>query len=199
MKSIVNLALRLTLICAIAALALANVAEVTRGPIAESEARAQREAVEAVLPAFARLAVDTLKSAADNPVLYFSGLQESGPSGTAFKASSGLGYSGEIEIILGVKPDGEISGVRILKHAETPGLGANYADPELLNKFYKGRRMDDNWKLAKDGGQVDAITGATVTGRAIADAIESGLQDFQKNRKHIRAVAEPATNQGHQP
>ncbi len=199
MKSIINMSLRLTLICAIAALALANVAEVTRGPIAASEARAQREAVEAVLPSFACLAIDTLQTKTDDPVLYFSGVDDSGPTGTAFKSTSGLGYSGEIEIILGVNPAGEISGVRILRHAETPGLGANYAAPSMLDQFYKGRLISDNWKLTKDGGEVDAVTGATVTGRAIADAIETGLQNYLDDKTDIRAVVAPATKEGISP
>jgi len=152
-----------------------------------------------VLPSFARLAIDTLKTPADDPVLYFSGVDDQGPTGTAFKSVSGLGYSGDIEIILGIKPDGEISGVRILRHAETPGLGANYADPAMLDEFYKGRRIDDNWKLTKDGGQVDAVTGATVTGRAIADAIESGLQNYQRDKVDIRAMVAPAEPKGNTP
>ncbi len=203
MKPIINMALRLTLICAIAALALANVAEVTRGPIAASEARAQREAVEAVLPSFARLAIDTLKVETGDPVLYFSGVDDSGPTGTAFKSTSGLGYSGDIEIILGVNPEGVISGVRILRHAETPGLGANYADPAMLDQFYKDRLISDNWKLTKDGGEVDAVTGATITGRAIADAIETGVQSYLDNKGSIKAVpapiVAPATKEGSTP
>ncbi|MCD4751071.1 MAG: RnfABCDGE type electron transport complex subunit G [Thermoanaerobaculales bacterium] len=199
MKSTLNMALRLSLICAVAALALANVAEVTRRPIAESEARAQREAVEAVLPPFADLAVDTLETEAGSPVEYFSGVDDTGITGTAFTSVSGLGYSGEIEIILGVNPAGEISGVRILRHAETPGLGANYADPELLNRFYTGRRFNDNWKVAKDGGEVDALTGATITGRAIADAVERGVARYRVDKDRIKAELAPVEAEGTSP
>lgn len=199
MKPILNMALRLSLICAIAALALANVAEVTRGPIAASEARAQREAVEAVLPSFAQLAIDTLKTDTDDPALYFSGVSDKGVTGTAFKSISGLGYSGDIEIMMGVSPEGKVSGVRILRHAETPGLGANYAAPEMLDEFYKGRLIADNWKITKDGGEVDAVTGATVTGRAIADAIETGLENYLEDQSNIKATPPPATSEGNTP
>lgn len=191
MKSILNMALRLSLICGIAALTLANVAEVTRQPIAEAEARAQREAVEAVLPTFTQLVVDTVQNGEDDTVEYFSGVDATGITGTAFTSVSGLGYSGEIEIILGVNPKDEISGVRILRHAETPGLGANYADPEVLNRFYTGRLLDDNWKVTKDGGEVDALTGATITGRAIADAIERGIKQYRVDRDRIKAEPAP--------
>jgi len=198
MKTALSMALRLTLICAIAAYALANIADVTRGPIAESEAKAQREAVEAVLPTFAQLAIDTLMTADQDMNLYFSGVQATEVTGTAFTATSGLGYSGEIEIMMGVDPGGSVSGVRILRHAETPGLGANYAAPSLLDKFYVGRPIGANWKLAKDGGEVDAVTGATVTGRAIADAIENGVKKYLQDKSKIKAEVDSVTTEGNE-
>lgn len=202
MKSTIDMGLRLALICAVAAFALANVAEVTREPIAQAQAKAQREAVEAVLPAFAQLALDTLSTTAGEEKIYFSGVDESGVTGTAFTSVSGLGYSGEVEIIVGFGPDEKVSGVRILRHAETPGLGANYAAPAMLDEFYKGRAMTDNWKLKKDGGAVDAVTGATVTGRAIADAIETGIARYLDDKSQIKAVPAapaPAAPEGNTP
>lgn len=178
MKEMLNLAFRLALICAVAALALAQVDGFTREPIKQAEAKAQREAVEAVLPSFVKLVTDTLRTGADDQAIYFTGSDSTGTVGTAFTAVSGLGYSGEIEVMVGLDGKGAVNGVRILRHAETPGLGANYAAVEVLDAFYKGKGQKDSWKVSKDGGQVDAITGATVTGRAICDAIEKGLQQW---------------------
>lgn len=190
LKETITMAVKLSLICAVAAFALANVAEVTREPIARSEARAQREAVEAVLPSFARLAIDTLRTDDGAERIYFRGVTaDEAASGTAFTAVSGLGYSGEIEIMVGVDDAGKVNGVRVLRHAETPGLGANYAAPAMLDAFYKGRALDGDWKLKKDGGEVDAVTGATVTGRAIADAIEQGARRFAEDRSRMPALA----------
>lgn len=190
MKEMSNLSLRLALICALAALALSQVDALTRGPIAAAEARARRDAVEAVLPAFATLAEDTLGTA-EAPVSYFVGRDVAGPTGVAFTAVSGLGYSGEIEVMVGVDPGGVVHGVRILRHAETPGLGANYAAPDVLTAFYVGHGLDDrDWRVAKDGGQVDAITGATVTGRAIADAVVKGLERYRDDQAELFGGAE---------
>ncbi len=199
MKSTLSMAFRLSLICAIAAFALANVAEVTRAPIAEAEARAQREAVEAVLPAFAQLAIDTLQTKNNKPSYYFSGISDGTSTGTAFTSRSDLGYSGLIEIMMGVDTQGLVSGVRILRHAETPGLGANYAASDLLDEFYKDRPISGNWKLSKDGGEIDAVTGATVTGRAIADAIEKGLQLYEGDQSLIKGIVAPVTKEGNSP
>ena len=178
MKEMLNLAVRLSLICAVAALALAQVNELTNLPIKQAEARAQREAVEAVLPSFARLVADTLRTGQEDQAIYFTGQDSTGTVGIAFTSSTDLGYSGQIDVMVGLDTAGKVNGVRILRHAETPGLGANYAAPDVLDTFYKGKSSTDNWQVTKDGGQIDAITGATVTGRAICDAIEKGFQQW---------------------
>jgi H+/Na+-translocating ferredoxin:NAD+ oxidoreductase subunit G len=188
MKDMLNLSLRLALICAVAAMALARVDDMTRGPIAEAEARAQREAVEAVLPAFAELRADTV-SVGERTSTYFLGRDADGYTGAAFSSVSAKAYSGEIEIMVGVNGDGVVNGVRILKHAETPGLGAKYASPDILTQFYTGADLTGrDWRCRKDGGEVDAVTGATVTGRAILEAITLGLEKFEEDKDTLFAA-----------
>ncbi len=192
MREMINLPLRLALICAVAALALSRVDALTREPIARAEAQARRQAVEAVLPAFATLSEDTV-GGADGPAAYVVGADADGPTGVAFTAVTGLGYSGEIEVMIGVDPQGVVRGVRILRHAETPGLGANYAAPDVLQAFYAGHGLEDrDWRVTKDGGQVDAITGATVTGRAICDALTAGLERFRADRAELMGAVKEA-------
>ncbi len=191
MKDLLNLSLRLALICAVAALALAKVNDLTAGPIAEAELRAELEAVEAVLPPYAELRADTLGTD-DGDALYYVGLTDGEPVGVAFGSISNKGYSGEVAILVGVDAAGKVNGVRVLRHAETPGLGANYTDVALLDAFYKGYGLDDrDWRVKKDGGDVDAVTGATVTGRAIAGAVDQGLRRFARDRD--RLLSAPAS------
>ena len=88
--------------------------------------------------------------------------------------------------MVGVDPSGKVSGIRVLRHAETPGLGANYAAPDVLKSLYAGFTLEDrDWRVTKDGGDVDAMTGATITGRAIAEAISIGLTRFQSDRDQL--------------
>ena len=196
MKEMLNLSLRLALICAVAAMALAKVDDLTRGPIAEAIARAQREAIESVLPPFATLATDTLVVAGETRA-YSLGKGEDGVTGVAFSSVSGLGYSGDIEVMIGVDADGKVTGVRVLRHAETPGLGANYADPEVMDAFYAGAALEDrDWRVTKDGGEVDAITGATITGRALADAVSAGLRRYAEDRKELLADEAAGSGEG---
>ena len=91
--------------------------------------------------------------------------------------------------MLGVEASGKVSGVRILRHAETPGLGSKYAEPEVLAAYYTGRSLDDtDWRVGKDGGDLDAVTGATVTGRALGSAIAEALTQFEAARDAVAAA-----------
>ena len=102
------------------------------------------------------------------------------PAGAIFSAVTPNGYTGNIYILVGVYPDGRISGVRTIKHRETPGLG----DKIELSKSnwvleFDGRKLrDDNdprWAVKKDGGDFDQFTGATITPRAVISAIKNAL------------------------
>ena len=99
------------------------------------------------------------------------------------------GYSGDIDIMVGIKNNGEITAVKILEQHETPGLGdlieANKSDwlmqfPRLSLKKIGNK----NWKVKRDGGQFDQISGATITPRSVVAAIKQALvfqQEFQKS------------------
>jgi electron transport complex protein RnfG len=193
MKTMLNLSLRLALISAVAALALAQVADYTAGPIAAAARAASLRAIRQVLPAYDNEPdqdVVRIILAPGDTLECFRGRRDGVVSGCAYKAVTQLGYSGEIDIMLGLETDGKVSGVRLLQHAETPGLGAKYAEPALLDSYYRGHGLaDTDWRVAKDGGDLDAVTGATVTGRALADAIQRGLEQYQAHRDEILGAA----------
>lgn len=87
------------------------------------------------------------------------------------------GYSGDIEILSAVFIDGTVSGVRVLKHKETPGLGdkVELSRSNWITSFNGLKVVDDNdtnWQVKKDGGQFDQFTGATITPRAVVKAVK---------------------------
>ena len=92
------------------------------------------------------------------------------------------GYGGAISVMTAIGADGKISGVKILSHNETPGLGANADNPEWVAQF-KG--LSGGLKVKKDdpNGQIDAVTSATISSRAITRAVNSALCAFQKIRQ----------------
>ncbi|MBN2072445.1 MAG: RnfABCDGE type electron transport complex subunit G [Actinobacteria bacterium] len=87
--------------------------------------------------------------------------------------TEGSGYGGDISILVGLDVDYNIKGVEILSHTETPGLGGRITETGFTDQF-KGLGADDV-ALSKDGGKVDAITGATISSRAVVEAIQGSM------------------------
>jgi len=109
--------------------------------------------------------------------------------GTVFTVTTNRGYGGTIEILVGVDPRGEkITGVRITKHTETPGLGANIvqvrpgeAEPWFLKQF-SGLTVG-RVSLRRGGGPIDAVTAATISSRAVTDAVRAGFEEYVRARR----------------
>ncbi|MGB5277969.1 MAG: electron transport complex subunit RsxG [Gammaproteobacteria bacterium] len=105
---------------------------------------------------------------------------------------SAQGYSGEISMIMGIDQNGEILGVRILSHAETPGLGDKIeVEKDAWVYSFDGLSLakvpQEKWKVKKDGGIFDQFTGATITPRAVVKAAREGLQLFSQHRGELLA------------
>lgn len=104
----------------------------------------------------------------------------------------GKGYGGDIVILMGVARDGAILGVRILSHAETPGLGDKIEASKSDWVFsFNGRSLEDptrdRWNIKKDGGVFDQFTGASITPRAVVRAVTQGLEFFNRHRSALLA------------
>ena len=111
--------------------------------------------------------------------------------GVAFEISAS-GYAGRIRVLLGVAPNGELLGARVLSHTETPGLGDKIeaAKSDWILGF-TGLSLQDpapeNWKVRRDGGVFDQFSGATITPRAVVDGVRRGLELFERNRALLLA------------
>ena len=85
------------------------------------------------------------------------------------------GFGGNLTMIVGINADGTVAGAKVTSHAETPGLGAkSQADPNWITQF-AGQTADGQLKVAKDGGTINAITGATITSRGVCEAVTSAI------------------------
>ena len=100
------------------------------------------------------------------------------------------GYSGSIELLVGINYDGTLAGVRVVKHHETPGLGdAIEAERSDWILGFAGKSLKNpspkKWKVKRDGGAFDQFTGATITPRAVVKAVKSALVYFNTHRKQL--------------
>lgn len=122
---------------------------------------------------------------------------------TAYQMS-GEGYAGKINLIMGVNRQGEILGVRILSHAETPGLGdkIEVAKADWILKF-NGLSLNNpneaGWHVKKDGGQFDQFTGATITPRAVVKTVKEGLDFFAAHQTDIIEAVLPVISETSEP
>ncbi|PLX46599.1 MAG: electron transporter RnfG [Deltaproteobacteria bacterium] len=186
MKDISRMVLVLATVCLAAALGLSKIYDMTKAPIAEAMRQEKLSAIKAVLPAYDNQPdVDAVDSGG---ATYYIGMNEGTVNGVAFEVSSMQGYAGLITAMVGVTPAGDVTGVRVLSHAETPGLGAKFTGEEYLSMF-KGKNLSAaKWAVKKDGGDFDQITGATISPRALVGAVKAGLEGFSRAASSLGIV-----------
>ncbi|NEV60599.1 electron transport complex subunit RsxG [Thiorhodococcus minor] len=139
----------------------------------------------------------TLENADGAPVTVYRALDGLQVKAVAYRIV-GIGYAGEIESIMGIGADGKILGVRVLAHAETPGLGdkIEVAKDDWILDFdglSLGEPPAERWAVKKDGGDFDQFSGATVTPRAVVGSIRRGLEFFQSHREALTTPAQITT------
>lgn len=123
------------------------------------------------------------------PQLAYLGMLKQNITAIALPVTSHNGYSGDIEIMVGIKMDGEITSVKIINQQETPGLGDLILESKsdwILSLFGKSLNTPNakNWKVKKDGGDFDQITGATISPRAVIEAVKRALEFHQENKQN---------------
>jgi electron transport complex protein RnfG len=168
----------LTLISIVAALILSTVYSVTKEPIAEAYRQEFVKGLTIVLPKFDNEPDREFKTVGDRKIY----VAKKGDKivGYALRASSMKGYSGLIEVLIGIDTTGKVIGIEILKHAETPGLGSKI-ESSWFKKEFVGLTAKDNIAVKKDGGQIDQFSGATISPRAVCEAVSSGLKFLKQN------------------
>lgn len=125
----------------------------------------------------------------DKDVIVYQGIKDDLTTAVAFSVS-GQGYAGEIALIMGVNAAGEVLGVRVISHMETPGLGdkIEIEKDDWMYSFdglsYK-KLAKEQWKVKKDGGEFDQFSGATITPRTVVKAITQGLDMFHQQQKKL--------------
>lgn len=126
----------------------------------------------------------------DKKRIVYRARRQGQPVAALFKTVARNGYNGSISLLVGIKPNGELLGVRALAHRETPGLGDEIdlrRSSWILN--FNGRSLrnpsPDRWAVKKDGGIFDAFTGATITPRAIIEEVKNTLIYFQAHQHEL--------------
>ena len=123
-------------------------------------------------------------------VIAYRARQQGKPKAVILKFNAVNGYNGNITLLAGINSNGSLRGVRIISHKETPGLGdAIEIEKSDWALGFSGKSLAnpeaDKWAVKRDGGEFDQFTGATITPRAIVQAVRLALEYFQANRDYL--------------
>lgn len=202
MKKIITSTLVLCIITLVAGLCLAVVYEVTKEPIAAAEEKAALAAYQSVFPsadAFETQELAPIPPDASTVVEKVAvAKQGSEALGWALTVTSHEGYGGDITIAMGVSPDGTLTGISVISQGETAGLGAKCKDAAFTDRFVgiSGGYITLVKTEAAGNGQVQAISGATVTSTAVVNAVNTGLSYvYEQYLGGLQQPAEPSTEQ----
>ena len=181
----------LVLIAFISAFLLAYVNKVTSGPIEENKKAETKKAIGIVLSGLKDYTCpeNPVEAKIDNsPVKYFPArTTDSSIVGYAIVVKGPNGFSGDFDLMVGLNAQGTIIDTYVLDHKETPGLGDGMKK-EGFRKQFQGRNLDNTkWSVKKDGGDIDAITAATITSRAFTRGVYRALLLFRKLKEDSNA------------
>ena len=188
--------LGIAVLVALTLLGLVN--RITKEPISLAKQQLMLDNLSAVLPIgpFDQNPVLSLKQHIEpelggaEPVSIYTAYRNQQPVAAVLELIAPNGYSGNIRLLVGIQANGEIIAVRVIEHKETPGLGdgIDYQKSLWITQF-DGQSLNtsipEDWKINKRDGRFDALTGATVTSRAVTQAIYRALQWFESNRTQV--------------
>jgi len=209
MVSINRLVLALVVVAVASAILLAELNQITAPKIKASQTAYKLKAVKRVLPPYdnhpavdrrvvpakvegpATVKVERDDELAKDGVVVYPAYHEGKLVGEAYSVVSHQGFGGDIELLLGVSPEGRITGIAVINHTETPGLGAKIVSETSWKGKAElvGRSLADSLTVKKDGGEIDAIAGATISPRAVCGAVKAGLEAYA----HLLKGKIPAT------
>lgn len=183
-----NMVSSLVIVTLIASTALGYVYELTKGPIAEAKLAKKIRAIDQVVVEYDNNPVDEMYKI---PIAGTTDSLEIYPAkkgdkimASAIRTFSPKGYGGNVWLMVGLLPNGNIQNISVLEHKETPGLGTKMNNTEFKNLFIGQNPSTFNLKVTKDGGDVDALAGATITSRAFGQAIQLAYDTYMKGEQH---------------
>jgi electron transport complex protein RnfG len=182
--TLLNMFVALFVICIVAGGVLGIVFNATKDPIAAAENAKKTAAIKNVLPEFKTLKTVNVKSAMEDAEIPFHLAYDADNNfiGAAVETFTNKGFSGNISLMVGILADGTVNNISVLQHAETPGLGSKMEEETFKGQFCGKNPASFNFSVKKDGGDVDAITAATISSRAFCDAVNRALSTFENNK-----------------
>ncbi len=176
-----NMVVVLTVVCVVSALALGFTYSQTKDAIAQGKIDKVLAALKEVLPEFDNNPYEEKITRKEFPGLVFYPASHGGePVGTAVETFSSKGFGGDVRLMVGFTSDMHINAISVLGQTETPGLGTKMESPSFLKQFTGKDPAEYKTTVKKDGGDVDALTAATISSRAFCDGLNKALSALKQ-------------------
>ena len=206
MKStLINMVAVLFSITLIASAGVGAVNMITEAPIAAAKAAATEAALGVVLPAFDQTEVAE-QTIDEMPIKVYTATKEGQTVGYAVETMTKSGFNGVVKLMVGFAPTGEVLNVNVIQQSETPGLGTKMADEgnALISSIQNKNSWEVEFKVKKDGGELDALTAATISSRAYYEAVARAYEaykvacGYQESADSVSGATATANNAGQQ-
>jgi electron transport complex protein RnfG len=187
-STLLNMTVTLIVVTVIISTSVGFMYQLTKEPIAAANAVKLNLALKAVLPEYDNnplddaYEIDNFDAAAEK-LICFPGSINGELSGIAVRTWTNSGFSGMIRIMVGFDPSGKIVNISVLEQKETPGLGTKITNPRFKDQYTGKNPGTNNLKMKKEGGEIDAITAATISSRAFSEAVERAYKSLEKGGK----------------
>jgi electron transport complex protein RnfG len=188
-STFLNMALALIVITIVAGFSLGFVNDLTLEPKAKAKLAKKVNALKMVLPVFDNDLVSEMvrikSEVAKDSIEIYPAYHNGKFVGAAVIGASEKGFSGLVKIMVGFTPDGNIQDIVVLEQKETPGLGTKMKEEKFLGQFRDKNPSSFDLKVTKDGGEVDALTGATISTRAFTEAAQSAYNEYVEIKESL--------------
>lgn len=184
-STLFNMIIVLVIVASAAAFILGLVYDLTKAPIQNAKNNKELEAISEVIYSdfdnnpFEEKTTITIPNE-KNKLDLFPARKDGKINAVAIKTYSNRAFGGKIEMIVGFFLDGTISGYKVIDHKETPGLGTKVMDKKFHDQFEGINPSKHVFKVKQDGGEIDAVTAATISSRAVVDAIQRAFDAYNK-------------------
>lgn len=178
--------LTLLVITMVAGVSLGYINDLTKGPKEAARLVQKTKALEAVLPDFVNNPIEEMElvstGSTTDSLEYYPAYGNDIPVGAAVIGWSNRGYNGVVKVMVGFNQDGTINNVVVLEQKETPGLGTKIKDDPFISQLREKDPATFRLKVKKDQGDVDALTGATISSRAFLEATQKAYDAFMNSQ-----------------
>ena len=187
-STLFNMVSSLVIVTLVASTALGYVYELTKGPIAAAMLAKKINAIDEVVVEYDNHPVDEMykiqvEGTKDSLEVY-PAKKDGKLVASAIRTFSPKGYGGDVWLMVGLLPDGSIQKISVLEHHETPGLGTKMAEAPFKDQFVGKNPSAFKLKVKKDNGDVDALSGATISSRAFSQATQLAYDTYMKGGQH---------------